>query len=47
MAGQRGHRWVKYVFLSWSVCGKCGLVALRNDRTAAAIRARCPGDDDA
>lgn len=46
MARQRGHHWVKYVFLSWSVCGKCGLVTLRNERTALAIRAQCPGDED-
>ena len=47
MAGQRGHRWGKYVFLPWAVCFKCGLIALRNDRTAIAIKTRCSGDDDA
>lgn len=47
MGAQRGHRWDKYKCLPWPVCFKCGLVALKNDVTALAIKARCPGDDDA
>lgn len=45
MASARGHRWGKYVFLPWSVCFKCGLVALKNERSRAAVKAKCSGDE--
>lgn len=40
----RGHVWTK--FLSWPMCRKCGLLALHNERTRLAIRAKCDGDDE-
>lgn len=31
----------------WLVCARCGLVALKNDETRKALRAACPGAEDA
>jgi hypothetical protein len=33
--------------LHWSYCAHCGLVALRNDETRKALKARCEWIEDA
>lgn len=33
--------------ITWPVCARCGLVALRNDASRKALRAPCPGKEDA
>lgn len=35
----------KLARIQWHVCVWCGLLALRNARTAALLRAPCPGKD--
>lgn len=30
----------------WLVCKRCGLVALKNQATAKALKAPCPGKED-
>lgn len=39
------HSFTKRI-LSWQYCAKCGLVALKNEATFKAMKAKCPGDDD-
>lgn len=40
------HKFVKLKSIAWLVCCRCGLVALRNAATKAAIRAKCKWFED-
>lgn len=35
------HSWIKLKGLAWPVCKCCGLIWLKNDLTAQAVRAGC------
>lgn len=35
------HRTIKYKFIPWLTCAKCGLIYLRNEITQKAIKERC------
>jgi hypothetical protein len=41
MVKKRPHQWGKLKAIPWPVCTCCGLVWLKNERTAAAVRAGC------
>lgn len=40
------HRWFKRKMLPWFICRGCGLVWLNNERTATAVRRRCPATEE-
>lgn len=42
----KAHRWIIRRGIIRPLCRHCGLVALRNDLTARAIKAPCPDDID-
>ena len=39
--GKAPHNWGKLRGIPWAVCQCCGLVWLKNEATAAAVRAGC------
>ncbi len=41
MKQRPAHTWIKLRAIPWAVCQCCGLVLLRNELTAAAVRAGC------
>jgi len=45
MAGMNSHSWVKVRWMPWLLCGKCGLVALKNDITRWCISHGCDYDE--
>jgi hypothetical protein len=45
MAKQHDHA-MTFRILNWQVCSKCGLIALKNERTRKALRKPCPGTPD-
>lgn len=41
---KKTHAWTFHI-LNWSVCSKCGLIALKNKPTQKAMRRPCPGSE--
>lgn len=39
------HHWITYKRLPWPVCAHCGLVRLKNDLTAFAVKHGCDHRD--
>lgn len=46
MSKNTSHSPVKLRRVPYQICRKCGLIYLKNERTAKAIRKPCPGTPD-
>lgn len=46
MAARKAHQWLNFILRGFTVCGGCGLIALRNRATERAANKPCPGQDE-